>query len=124
MLKNILFVILGSSVGATCRYLVGEACSHFRFASFPLGTFVVNVLGCFFMGMLMGYAQKSSSNLPETAYLMLTVGFCGTFTTFSTFTADTFSLMNSGRYLITVAYLVSSLLLGLLTFYLGRKLMM
>ena len=55
MLKNILFVILGSSVGATCRYLVGEACSHFRFASFPLGTFVVNVLGCFFMGIHDGH---------------------------------------------------------------------
>lgn len=124
MLKNILFVMLGGSLGAACRYMLGVACSHCRFVSFPIGTFVVNVLGCFFLGLLMGCGQKSCPALSQTAYLMLTVGFCGAFTTFSTFTADTFHLMESGRYFATAAYLVLSVVLGFLLFYLGRKLVM
>lgn len=123
MLKNILFVMLGGSLGAVSRYLVGLGCSHWRFASLPLGTFVVNVLGCFLMGILMGCAQKSTA-LSETTYLLLTVGFCGAFTTFSTFTADAFRLMDSGRCWTALAYMTLSIVVGMLLFFIGRKMVM
>lgn len=120
MLKNILFVMLGGSVGAAARYLVGMCCSNWRFTALPLGTFVVNVLGCFLLGLLLGCTQKSTA-LPETTCLMLTVGFCGAFTTFSTFTADTFRLMDAGRCWMALTYLTLSVVVGFLLFYLGRK---
>ncbi len=120
MLKNILFVMLGGSVGAAARYLVGLCCSHWRFTTLPIGTFIVNVLGCFLIGLLMGCAQKSAA-FSETAYLMLTVGLCGAFTTFSTFTADTFRLMDAGRGWMALAYMALSIIVGMLLFYLGRK---
>ncbi|MCQ2284755.1 MAG: fluoride efflux transporter CrcB [Bacteroidales bacterium] len=121
MLKNILYVMLGGSVGAALRYLVGVLCLHWRWTSLPWGTLLVNLIGCFLLGMLMGLGEKNTHFNPGL-YLMLTVGLCGAFTTFSTFTADAFRMMNNGQWLMPMLYVCVSIVAGFLLFYVGRTL--
>lgn len=87
----------------------------------PMGTLSVNLLGCFLLGVLMAIGQKYAS-FSGAPYLMLTVGVCGAFTTFSTFSADSIRLMDNGQWLTVLLYLTLSILGGFLLFYLGRKL--
>lgn len=111
----------GGAVGAALRYLIGLACSRWALANLPLGTLSVNLLGCFLLGVLMALGQKYAS-FSGAPYLMLTVGVCGAFTTFSTFSADSIRLMDNGQWLTVLLYLSLSILGGFLLFYLGRKL--
>lgn len=122
MMKNLLYVMLGGAVGAALRYLVGLLCAHFRWTSFPVATFLVNIIGCFLLGMLMAFGEKFT-NFSGSTYLMLTVGLCGAFTTFSTFTADTFNLIENGQWYWAVLYLTLSVVVGFVLFYIGKKLM-
>ncbi len=87
----------------------------------PIGTLTVNLLGCFLLGVLMAFGQKNAS-FSGAPYLMLTVGVCGAFTTFSTFSADSIRLMDNGGWLPALLYLTLSVVGGFLLFYLGRKL--
>lgn len=119
VLKNFLYVMLGGAVGAALRYAVGLLCNHFQTISFPFATLAVNVIGCFLLGLLVAAAGKNVSLSPEV-YLMLTVGLCGAFTTFSTFSADTFRLFESGQFVSAVIYAGSTLVLGMLAFFLSR----
>lgn len=120
MFRNILYVMLGGAVGAGLRYLVALGCSRFRLFDFPLSTFLVNITGCFLLGLLMGLSERYA-HLSGAAYLMLTVGICGAFTTFSTFSADTIRLVENGQWWIAVTYLTMSVALGFILFYLGRR---
>lgn len=120
-MKNLLFVMAGGAIGAALRYLIGLACSRWALANLPLGTLSVNLLGCFLLGVLMALGQKYAS-FSGAPYLMLTVGVCGAFTTFSTFSADSIRLMDNGQWLTVLLYLSLSIVGGFLLFYLGRKL--
>lgn len=111
----------GGAIGAALRYLIGLACSRVTWAAMPVGTLTVNLLGCFLLGVLMAFGQKYAS-FSGAPYLMLTVGVCGAFTTFSTFSADSIRLMDNGQWLTVLLYLSVSLVGGFLLFYLGRKL--
>lgn len=113
--------MLGGAAGAVLRYLTGLLCAHFRFTSLPIGTFVVNLVGCFLLGLFMGLGERYA-HLPSNISLLLTVGLCGALTTFSTFTADTFQLLNNGQWLMAIGYLTASIVVGFLLFWLGRKL--
>lgn len=120
-MKNLLFVMAGGAIGAALRYLIGLACSRWALANLPIGTLSVNLLGCFLLGVLMALGQKYAS-FSGAPYLMLTVGVCGAFTTFSTFSADSIRLMDNGQWLTVLLYLSLSIIGGFLLFYLGRKL--
>lgn len=119
-MRNLLYVMAGGAVGAALRYLIGLACSRMTWTTMPLGTLSVNLAGCFLLGVLMALGQKyiTFSGAP---YLMLTVGVCGAFTTFSTFSADSIRLMDNGQWLTVLLYLTLSIIGGFLLFYLGRK---
>lgn len=119
MFKNFLFVMLGGSVGAVLRYAVSLLCQHWRCTTLPWATFLVNIIGCFLLGLLMGLGEKYT-NFSGSTYLMLTVGLCGAFTTFSTFSADTFRLVDNGQWLMALAYLAASVVIGFVLFYLGK----
>lgn len=114
--------MLGGAVGAALRYLVGLLCAHWYTNTFPFGTLIVNCLGCLLLGLLLGLAERYTHLGGSSAYLFLTVGVCGAFTTFSSFSADTFRLMDSGNWLFALAYLTATLVLGFLLLYLGRTL--
>lgn len=111
--------MLGGAVGAALRYAVGLLCSRWQTIPFPFATLAVNVIGCFLLGFLTAAGEKTFSPSPEVS-LMLTVGLCGAFTTFSTFSADTFRLFDSGYILSAILYVISTLVLGFLAFYLSR----
>ena len=117
-MKELIYVFIGGGTGSVLRFLISMLWSHLalhpRYASivFPWPTLIVNVLGCFLIGVLYQYAERWG--WPIDVRLMLTVGLCGGFTTFSTFTYEGVALLNEGYYAMYMLYLVLSIVLGLL----------
>ena len=109
---NIIYVFIGSGVGGTLRWLL----STYLNGHYPVGTFVVNILGCFLIGLL-------SKMFPGDAYtkLLLVTGFCGGFTTFSTFVNENFLMMRAGQFMLALVYIAVSVVVGILAAYLGYK---
>ena len=97
MLKNIMLVALGGAAGSVARYLLSKVVQDTAASAFPWGTMAVNVAGCLLIGLLYGLAASDGARLGADMKLMLTVGFCGGFTTFSAFSGETLGLLQSGR---------------------------
>lgn len=91
MLKTILYIGAGSFAGGIMRYLLTRAIQHYSTSAFPLGTMIVNITGCFLIGILYGLFERNFINSTDLR-LFLTVGVCGGFTTFSTFVHDNYTL--------------------------------
>lgn len=114
-MKNLLFVMLGGGAGSALRYLISQWLG--KVGHFPLSTFLVNVLGSFAIGWLLTHFGNSQQALK----LLLITGFCGGFTTFSTFSAENMQLVEDGQYSTFVLYALGSLVLGLAAAYLGAS---
>jgi len=110
---DIILVALGGACGAVSRYLVGNVVGKTLGSALPYGTLVINVVGCFFMGLLMT-AIVEKQILPPAARLLLCVGFLGGFTTFSSFGYETFALLTSGKLGVALGYAGGSVILGIL----------
>lgn len=108
----------GSFVGGVLRYLLSRWVVHQVGGLFPWGTFVVNILGCFLVGLLYGLCERQLLLNPEWR-LCLIVGFCGSFTTFSSFINEGTNLLVARQFPLVVLYMMLSLGLGLLATYLG-----
>ena len=118
MIKSLLFVGLGSCCGGMARYLVSRWVQQLSLSTFPFGTMSVNVLGCFAIGVF--YALAEQQNLMNTYLkLFLTVGFCGGFTTFSTFINENYLLVKDGNFLSLLIYTGASVFIGFIMLYLG-----
>ena len=114
MLKNLLLVGLGGFAGSVARYLLSKLLN----SNLPWGTLLVNVGGCFLIGLF--YALADNGNLSSQATkLLLTVGFCGGFTTFSTFINENFMMLKAGELLTTLLYICCSVLLGFAAVWFG-----
>lgn len=118
LLKDILLVGLGGGVGSVARFLCQRSVSAWYPHAFPFGTLIVNFLGCFLIGLLLGLMEKGNIVKPELRLLLLT-GFCGGFTTFSAFAAENIQLLKDGRLLYFTIYLVASVVLGILATFAG-----
>ena len=116
-MKELLLVFIGGGSGSMLRYLLGKCIGT---SAFPLGTFTVNLVGCFLIGLLGTWIVRHS--LSPDLRLLLVVGLCGGFTTFSTFSNEALELMRSGQTLLCFAYIVASVALGLIAAYVGMKL--
>lgn len=116
MVQNILLVALGGAVGSVCRYLL----SMLNSTSCPWGTFAVNILGSLLIGLLVGLVSKGAMS-PEMKLLLVT-GFCGGFTTFSTFADESFGMMKAGDVLLSALYIGASVVVGVLAVWAGLKL--
>lgn len=103
---NFLFVALGGALGAVCRYGLSLVTVKM---DFPLMTFITNLLGAFIIGLIAGTAARKNVSLGVV--LFLKTGFCGGFTTFSTFSLEAFTLLQKGAYLTAAVYVVLSLVL-------------
>src|SRR5215470_8501002 len=104
MIRNILLVGLGGGVGSIVRYLCQKWFNENYPHVFPWGTFFVNMVGCFLIGLIYAASEKSTAFSPQTRLLLIT-GFCGGFTTFSTFAYENMTLLrgNDISFLLTYA---------------------
>ncbi len=119
MFKTLLFIGLGGFIGSTSRFIISKFVQGAVFTSFPLGTFVVNILGCYILGFIYSIMERGEF-ISSDLRLFLTVGICGGFTTFSTFTVENAALLRDGNYLQFSIYAAGSLFAGLLALYLGN----
>lgn len=118
LFKDILLVGLGGGVGSIARFLCQRSVSAWYPYAFPFGTLIVNFLGCFLIGLLLGLMEKGSIIKPEMRLLLVT-GFCGGFTTFSAFAAENIQLLKDGRLLYFTIYTIASVVLGILATFVG-----
>lgn len=116
--KHILLVGLGGAFGSITRYLAQKYFLQVLPGVFPIGTFIVNMMGCFLIGLFFGMAAKYAFFTPALRLLLMT-GFCGGFTTFSAFTLEGMELLNQQRFLIFTLYFTCSVFLGLIATFTG-----
>ena len=121
MLKNVLLVALGGAVGSVARYLVSRAVQGTLLSAFPFGTMTANVLGCLVIGLVYGLADGDGAPVGADLKLLLTVGFCGGFTTFSTFMNESLSLLRADSAAMMALYVGGSVALGLLAVFAGLQ---
>jgi CrcB protein len=119
---NMLWVAVGGAVGSMARYGIGAwVLARTETWSFPLGTFIVNVLGCLIAGLLIGVGEYWNFLTLELRLLVFT-GFLGGFTTFSAFGVETVALIERGEFGVAAFYATSSVLCGLLALFGALKL--
>src|SRR5881394_750278 len=106
------YVAFGGAVGSVLRLLLSEWVQGHGGGDFPLGTLVINVTGSFLLGFLLRYALDTTVITPEWRAL-LTIGFCGGYTTFSTFSYETLALIENGDWRRAALYATSSFVLAL-----------
>ena len=110
---KMLLVAMGGAVGSMARYQIGAmVLARTETWAFPLGTFIVNVLGCLIAGILIGVAEYRDFLTLEMRLLIFT-GFLGGFTTFSAFGVETVALIERGQYALAATYVLSSVVVGL-----------
>lgn len=121
MFKILLLIGTGSFFGGISRYLLSRFVQNTFFAAFPWGTFTVNIVGSFLIGVIYGISERGDLMSPGIR-MFLTVGFCGGFTTFSTFANENLSLLKDGDILYFGLYAGLSVFIGILAVYLGNLL--
>ena len=109
-MKSLLLVFLGGGLGSVIRFSLSKWISSLHNHHFPWGTLVVNVVACLVLGWIIGLADHKHIVSPS-ARLFWTVGFCGGFSTFSTFSSETLELIQSGLTASLVLYIAGSVLL-------------
>lgn len=119
MIKNILLVFIGGGLGSVCRYLISEI-TYFKKLIFPYPTLLTNLLGCFLIGLILGWSIKNS-NIDSSIIILFTIGFCGGFTTFSSFSYESLTLVNNNQLLNLFIYIFSSILIGIFAVFVGLK---
>jgi CrcB protein len=112
MIKNILLIALGGGLGSALRYLANIGVEKIWVNKLYYATFIVNVIGCFLIGLLMGYLQKNETDNSALKLLLIT-GFCGGFTTFSTFGLENYNLLQSENYITSLFYIATSIIIGI-----------
>lgn len=116
-MKSLLLVFLGGGFGSVLRYILGKYLNQ-PDGSFPYGTFAANILGSLLIGIILGLAAKNDT-LTQNQTLLLATGFCGGFTTFSTFAYENQVFLKSGDFTTFALYTIASFIVGFLAVFLG-----
>lgn len=119
MVKIILLIGSGSFLGGVFRFLGSRFIQNHVDTSFPLGTFAVNIIGSLLIGIFYGLAERGNL-LTNEMRIFVTIGFCGGFTTFSTFAQENLALLKDGNFLYFALYAGLSVFFGLLAAYFGN----
>ena len=118
MWMQFLYIGVGGFLGAIARYVLSKEVMRYFKGTFPLGTLLVNLIGCFLLGFILTASLKKGVISPELK-TALTTGFLGAFTTFSTFTYETLTLLEGANSFLALGNVVLSVILGLVMGWLG-----
>ena len=116
-MKQIILVFIGGGAGSALRFLIGRWLNNAQ-SGIPYGTFAANILGSLLIGIILGWAVKNNTLATGTT-LLLATGFCGGFTTFSTFAYENHLMLKSGDFMTFALYTMASLVLGFSAVFLG-----
>ena len=119
-MKQLLLVFLGGGFGSVLRYIIGKYLNNAE-SAIPYGTFAANILGSLLIGIILGLAAKNNA-LSQNQTLLLATGFCGGFTTFSTFAYENHMFLKSGDFTSFAVYTIASFVLGFLAVFAGMYL--
>ncbi|MCW5908728.1 MAG: fluoride efflux transporter CrcB [Chitinophagales bacterium] len=121
-MSRILFLIgTGGFLGSIARYLTASTITKYYSAAFPYGTFAANVIGCLIIGIVFGLSDRFNWLTPEWRFFLAT-GFCGGYTTFSSFAIENVKLLQDGNYITFATYSSASFAVGLLAVFIGLSL--
>jgi CrcB protein len=120
MIKNFLIIGLGGAVGSMLRYAVQKIFQAQSAIAFPTGTLLVNIAGCFIIGILWSMVSRTLTWNEEMKLLLMT-GFCGGFTTFSAFTLEGIGLLKENKTALFLIYLTASVVGGLIATFIGIR---
>jgi CrcB protein len=118
MIRTLLLIAIGGGFGSMLRYLTSLAIEKYYATIFPLATFIVNVLGCLLIGIIMGLHEKNQATNASMKWLLVT-GFCGGYTTFSTFGFENITLLQNQHTGLAFLYIAGSILSGLIAVWVG-----
>lgn len=116
-MKHLFLIFIGGGFGSVLRFVIAKALNQ-SVSTFPFGTLLVNVLGSFIIGLLMSYFAKNEL-ISENYSSLLAIGFCGGFTTFSSFAYENQILLKSGDFTSFALYSIGSIVLGFLAVFAG-----
>ena len=116
-MKQLLLVFIGGGIGSALRFIIGKHLNSTT-SGIPWGTFAANILGSLLIGIILGYAAKNDT-LSQNQTLLLATGFCGGFTTFSTFAYENHVFLKSGDFTSFAFYTIASFIIGFLAVFLG-----
>lgn len=119
-MKQVLLVFIGGGFGSVARYLLGRIWNSHE-SGIPFGTFAANILGSLLIGIILGLAAKNES-LTQEQTLLLATGFCGGFTTFSTFAYENHVFLKNGDFITFALYTIASFVLAFLAVFAGMYL--
>jgi len=122
-LKSYILVALGGAIGSVSRFGISELFASKTNSSFPWATLLINLLGCFLIGLLLGLSQRYQFASHYSLRSFFIIGLCGGFTTFSSFSAETMRLFQSSQNIQAISYILASTLLGLALTLLGYNLL-
>lgn len=116
-MKQLLLVFIGGGAGSVLRYIIGKTLNSSQ-TGIPFGTFAANILGSLLIGIILGLAAKNET-LTQNHTLLLATGFCGGFTTFSTFAYENHVFLKSGDFTSFAIYTIASFIFGFLAVFTG-----
>lgn len=119
-MKQLLLVFIGGGFGSVLRFIIGKMLNNSQ-TGIPYGTFTANILGSLLIGLILGLATKNEA-LTQNHTLLLATGFCGGFTTFSTFAYENHVFLKSGDFVSFALYTITSFIVGFLAVFAGMYL--